>query len=86
MSTAPHPLPDSETLTDRALRQLRNLILTGELAPGERVAEAAMAERLSISRTPMREAIRVLASEGLLTVNPNRGAEVTDIDEKTLRD
>ena len=45
-----------------------------------------MAERLSISSTPMREAIRALASEGLLTVNPNRGAEVTDIDEKTLRD
>jgi GntR family transcriptional regulator of vanillate catabolism len=57
----------------RALMKIREMILGGELAPGERVAEAPLAERLGTSRTPIRQALPVLAQEGLLIEHPTRG-------------
>jgi DNA-binding GntR family transcriptional regulator len=60
-------------LTER----LRDLITAGELAPGEKISEKQLCEFFSVSRTPLREALKVLASEGLLTLRPNRGAVVT---------
>ncbi|MGB0254496.1 MAG: GntR family transcriptional regulator [Litorivicinaceae bacterium] len=81
-------LPDSvnESLAEMAARRLRALILTGELQPGERVTEAGLTDLLQISRTPAREAIRILSSEGLLVVFPNRGAEVVSYSPEVVRD
>lgn len=73
-------------LRDVVFKTLRQAILTGELKPGERLMEIHLANRLGVSRTPVREAIRKLELEGLVTMIPRRGAEVADITEKNLRD
>ena len=65
---------------------LRQAILKGELEPGERLMEIQLAERLGVSRTPIREAIRKLELEGLVLMIPRKGAEVAKISEKSLRD
>jgi DNA-binding GntR family transcriptional regulator len=59
-------MPVTETLADQAYRQIRTAIATGELAPRERVTERGMAERLAISPTPVREALRRLELDGLI--------------------
>lgn len=64
------------SLAGQAVELVRELVLTGELPPGERVNEVELAARLGISRGPLREAIRHLASEGLLVLVPHRGAHV----------
>lgn len=68
-----------EELTDR----LRTMIVEGVLPDGEKVPERELCEKLGVSRTPMREALKVLAADGLLTLEPNRGARVRAI---TLED
>ena len=73
-------------LRDVVFKTLRQGILTGELKPGERLMEIHLANRLGVSRTPIREAIRMLELEGLVTMIPRRGAEVSQITEKNLRD
>lgn len=73
-------------LRDVVFQTLRKAILTGELKPGERLMEIHLANRLGVSRTPIREAIRKLELEGLVTMIPRRGAEVARITEKSLRD
>lgn len=73
-------------LRDVVFNTLRQAILTGELKPGERLMEIHLANRLGVSRTPIREAIRKLELEGLVTMIPRRGAEVAQITEKSLRD
>lgn len=73
-------------LRDVVFKTLRQGILTGELKPGERLMEIHLANRLGVSRTPIREAIRMLELEGLVTMIPRRGAEVAQITEKSLRD
>lgn len=73
-------------LRDVVFRTLRQGILMGELKPGERLMEIHLANRLGVSRTPIREAIRMLELEGLVTMIPRRGAEVSQITEKNLRD
>ena len=73
-------------LRDVVFNTLRRAILTGELKPGERLMEIHLANRLGVSRTPIREAIRKLELEGLVTMIPRRGAEVAQITEKSLRD
>jgi DNA-binding GntR family transcriptional regulator len=65
--------------TALAVAQLRDLIAQGELKPGERLPERLLRERLGLSRTPLREAIKILSAEGLLTLVPNRGAVVTSL-------
>jgi DNA-binding transcriptional regulator YhcF (GntR family) len=65
-------------LHEEAADRLRDMIVEGELAPGERVREQAVCDRLGLSRTPLREAMKVLASEGLVILQPNRGATVSD--------
>src|SRR6185436_7675015 len=60
---------------------IRERILAGEFGPGERLAEERLSEELGISRMPVREALRVLASEGMVTLNPRRGASVTQYSE-----
>lgn len=73
-------------LRDVVFNTLRQAILTGEFAPGERLMEIALAERLGVSRTPVREAIRKLELEGLVVMIPRKGAEVARITERDLRD
>ena len=73
-------------LRDVVFNTLRTSILTGELKPGERLMEIHLADKLGVSRTPIREAIRKLELEGLVLMIPRRGAEVARISEKSLKD
>ena len=73
-------------LRDVVFKTLREAILKGNLAPGERLMEIQLANQLGVSRTPIREAIRKLELEGLVIMIPRRGAEVARITEKDLRD
>lgn len=73
-------------LRDVVFNTLRQAILTGELKPGERLMEIHLANKLGVSRTPIREAIRKLELEGLVIMIPRRGAEVAQITEKSLID
>lgn len=73
-------------LRDVVFNTLRQAILRGELKPGERLMEIQLANKLGVSRTPVREAIRKLELEGLVLMIPRKGAEVADITEKSLRD
>ncbi|MDQ2588641.1 GntR family transcriptional regulator [Saccharothrix yanglingensis] len=68
------------SLAGQAVDALRELVLTGEIPAGARVNEVELAQRLGISRGPLREAIRHLASEGLLVLVPHRGASVPTAD------
>ncbi len=65
---------------------LRRQILRGELKPGERLMEISLANRLGVSRTPIREAIRKLEHEGLVVMIPRRGAHVAEITRQELND
>lgn len=74
--------PLHNELADR----LRHMIVEGELAPGEKLAEKELCEQFGVSRTPLREAMKVLATEGLVLLTPNRGCTVArltlaDLDE-----
>lgn len=73
-------------LRDVVFNTLRYAILRGELKPGERLMEIQLANKLGVSRTPIREAIRKLELEGLVLMIPRKGAEVAEITEKSLRD
>ena len=73
-------------LRDVVFHTLRHAILRGELKPGERLMEIQLANKLGVSRTPIREAIRKLELEGLVLMIPRKGAEVAEITEKSLRD
>jgi DNA-binding GntR family transcriptional regulator len=79
------------TLTPRALYEevaelLRQRIFARELEPGSWIDELRLAEEYGISRTPLREALKVLAAEGLVTMKVRRGAYVTEVNEKDQRD
>lgn len=73
-------------LRDIVFQTLRRAILMGDLEPGERLMELQLTEKLGVSRTPIREAIRKLELEGLVTMVPRRGAEVAQISAKNLKD
>jgi DNA-binding GntR family transcriptional regulator len=72
------------TLPQNAAGQLRQMIFDGALAPATRLNERVLCERLGISRTPLREALRMLAAEGLVRVEPNRGAIVAPIERADI--
>ncbi|MEW9921639.1 GntR family transcriptional regulator [Marimonas sp. MJW-29] len=61
------------------VERVRPLIVESELVPGSKVPEKALCEQFNVSRTPMREALKVLAAEGLVRLEPNRGAWVTSV-------
>lgn len=73
-------------LRDVVFDTLRKAILRGELKPGERLMEIQLANKLGVSRTPIREAIRKLELEGLVLMIPRKGAEVAQITEKNMQD
>jgi DNA-binding GntR family transcriptional regulator len=65
---------------------IRDLIVEGELAPGSHIPERVLCERFGVSRTPLREALKVLASEGLIELAPNRGARVLQLTEEDVEE
>jgi len=73
------------TLPEAAAERLRTLIIEGTLAPGARLNERELSEQLGVSRTPLREAFRILAGDGLLTQLPNRGAQVVALSAEDVR-
>lgn len=73
-------------LRDVVFHTLREAILKGELKPGERLMELQLAAKLGVSRTPIREAIRMLEQEGLAVTIPRKGAEVAKMTEKDMKD
>lgn len=73
-------------LRDVVFQTLREAILKGYLKPGERLMELQLATRLGVSRTPIREAIRMLEQEGLAVTIPRKGAEVAKMTEKEMED
>jgi DNA-binding GntR family transcriptional regulator len=73
-----------QSLHHEVADRLRTMIVEAELAPGDRIAEAALCEQLGVSRTPLREALKVLASEGLIDLLPNRGTRVSKITAREI--
>lgn len=73
-------------LRDVVFQTLRTAILKGDLKPGERLMELQLASKLGVSRTPIREAIRMLEQEGLAVMIPRKGAEVARMTEKDMED
>ncbi|NHI01775.1 GntR family transcriptional regulator [Oceanimonas sp. MB9] len=81
----------SNSLRRRSLHEevadcVRTMIIEGELKEGERINEPALCKQLDISRTPLREALKVLNSEGIVTIEPNRGARVAVITPEEIRE
>lgn len=72
--------------SESVLEALRDLIVQGELPPGQRLNERLLVERLRVSRTPLREAFKSLAAEGLVELSPNRGATVTPVTVAKVRE
>jgi len=83
-ATAGQPPIVRRTLHDEVAEQLRQLIISGELPPGQKVPEALLSERFGVSRTPMREALKVLASENFVQLLPNRGAIVARLTRQEI--
>lgn len=79
-------LKKHKTLREQIASSLRESIIKGELHPGQKLTEPELADRLGISRTPIREAFRQLESEGFLTVIPRRGAVVSSISQEEIED
>ena len=73
-------------LREVVFKTLRNAIIRGELPPGERLMEEKLAKTLEVSRTPVREAIRMLELEGLVVMLPRKGAEVARITVSDLQE
>lgn len=84
-SAAASPRP-AATLHGELLAALRDYIVEGNLADGARVPERLLCDRFGISRTPLREALKVLASEGLIELLPNRGARIRELGTDDLRE
>ncbi len=79
-------LNDYQPLGDVVFQTLRRAIITGELGPGERLMETKLADKLGVSRTPIREAIKKLEQEGLVIMIPRKGAQVAQFTEKDIKD
>ena len=83
-SAAVHLFPSAPSLHEGLLDGLRALIDDGALLPGARVPERELCERFHVSRTPLRECLKVLAAEGLVTLLPNRGARIATLGDEHL--
>ena len=79
-------LNDYKPLREVIFNTLRDAIIVGELKPGERLMEVKLAEKMGVSRTPVREAIRKLELEGLVNMLPRKGAHVADLSVKDIMD
>lgn len=74
-----HPLIARRSLASELTGRLRDMIVEGTLKPGDKIAEPDLCDLFGVSRTPLREAIKVLAAEGLIELTPNRGARIARI-------
>jgi DNA-binding GntR family transcriptional regulator len=74
------------TLHDELVSLLRNMIIEGELRPGSRIAELRLCSRFGVSRTPLREALKVLSAEGLVRLMPNKGATVVRVTHREVEE
>lgn len=79
-------LNDYKPLREVIFNTLREAIIVGELRPGERLMEVQLAEKMGVSRTPVREAIRKLELEGLVAMLPRKGAHVAELSIKDMMD
>jgi len=79
-------LKDHPSLSQRVADELRRSILTNRRRPGERLVEDRLSEELGVSRVPIREALRTLAGEGLVDMQPRRGASVAEVSLEVARD
>ena len=77
---------DNYSLSSRVFHTIRENILSGKYATDEELKEKSIGEELGVSRTPVREALRQLELEGLVTIIPNKGAYVVGISQKDIRD
>jgi DNA-binding GntR family transcriptional regulator len=75
-----------QSLHDALTPSLREMILDGDLKPGDKISERELCERFGVSRTPLREALKVLAAEGLVQLLPQRGAIVAEISEDEIEE
>jgi DNA-binding GntR family transcriptional regulator len=75
---------EASSLVELAVRRLRSEILSGALAPGERLVEEQLTRRLGISRAPLREALRLLAQQGLVEHVPRRGVRVATLSDRDV--
>ncbi|WP_369723937.1 GntR family transcriptional regulator [Bradyrhizobium sp. LLZ17] len=73
-------------LHEEVVGRIRAILLEGEITPGARIPERELCERLQISRTPLREALKVLAAEGLVQLLPHRGSRAAKLTDKDVRD
>ena len=74
------------SLHDEVVGRVRDMIVEGQLRAGTRIHEGRLCEQLGVSRTPLREALKVLATEGLVDLSPNRGAIVREVTARDMRD
>ncbi len=79
-------LQNHKPLREIVYEELKRQIMVGEIAPGTRMMEVELADEMGVSRTPVREAIRKLEKEGLVTIEPRRGAYASDISAKEMVD
>src|SRR6185312_15893710 len=73
-------------LHEEVVGRIRDILLDGEIPPGARIPERELCEKLRISRTPLREALKVLAAEGLVQLLPHRGSRAAKLTDKDMRD
>lgn len=85
-STAPEPRPVGVTRREEAADAIRRAIISGDLRPGQRLPEVALAGDLGVSRPTLREALRTLVQEGLCEQRPHRGFQVAQLDAAAIRD
>jgi len=86
ISTTMKAISRPTTLKEKALNELRNSIMLGQLKPGQRLIERTLGEQMQVSRTVIRECIRHLESERLVTIIPNSGPIVTKLDKQQIKE
>ena len=85
MSAEVIPIPRA-ALHEQVAQRLRQMLVEGRIAPGAKLNERELSELLNVSRTPLREAIKMLAAEGLVELLPNRGAVAVSLSEQDILD
>jgi DNA-binding GntR family transcriptional regulator len=83
---SPQPALPRKTLHNELVTLLRNMIIEGELSPGSRIPESRLCDLFGVSRTPLREALKVLSVEGLISLLPNRGARVVHVTRNEMEE
>lgn len=85
-ASGPTDFPRPDLLPERLAEWISGEIVAGRFPPGERLVEHALSKRCNVSRVPLREALRIVAAQGLLILEPHRGAVVTPLSESELRE